>query len=354
MTASHRTSASAPSPHVIDVTAAGIRIDDTVLDDVSVSTLTFLFGTPRIEPPDIPGPGRNTLVIWDDVGVRAFTKGDDAVTELTIRLTEDAELLRSMKPGARRLAPTVVFGGTFTLDGQPPLDAVPDANLRKAYRFLEAEVGEWQAILFLNSTELHELHDMEMSERLAKMDSGELADIVRAAADPISEARIGIRAPKPVQRKPSGRWKIPTATEPVLEISSFPLRLAIIQELMYRQDALQPRFNVHDFAQDQGARSFDPNEIGYEIIPAVRSWFRRLPIPARLAERVETLVLDGGNDIYLQLIPQWDGEDDGFNIKTLRPDDLALFTRLRAVDDIGGFLSTRARNVLTARGITVT
>jgi hypothetical protein len=151
----------------------------------------------------------------------------------------------------------------------------------------------------------------------------------------------------------SGTWKVPAATEPVLEIASFPFRLAIIQELMFGQDLLTPRFDVHDFAADRGAQSFDPDEVGYEVIPAVRDWFRELPIPARLAEHVETLVLDGGNDVYLQLIPQWDGEDASFDIERLTARDLAPFIRLRAVDDIGGFLGPRARKALIDRGVTV-
>ena len=159
--------------------------------------------------------------------------------------------------------------------------------------------------------------------------------------------------PAESQEPMSGNWAVPSATEPVLEIASFPFRLAIIQELMFRQHLLTPRFDVHDFARDRGAQSFDPDQIGYEIIPAVRDWFRDLPIPARLASHVETLVLDGGNDVYLQLIPQWDGEDDSFDIASLTADDLAPFTRLRAVDDIGGFLGPRARTALMDRGVIV-
>ena len=74
---------------------------------------------------------------------------------------------------------------------------------------------------------------------------------------------------------------------------------------------------------------------------------------SRLAERSETLVLDGGNDIYLQLIPQWDGEDDAFTITSLKEADLAPFTNLKKVQDIGGFLRPRARTALVKHGIEV-
>ncbi|QQB14040.1 hypothetical protein I6H47_14885 [Brevibacterium casei] len=90
------------------------------------------------------------------------------------------------------------------------------------------------------------------------------------------------------------------------------------------------------------------------MIPSVRTWFRRLPVSAALVENIEHLVLDGGNDICLQLIPQWDGEDESFDIRSLKDDDVAPFTRLRSVDDVGGFLAPRARKTLEDRGITVT
>lgn len=49
--------------------------------------------------------------------------------------------------------------------------------------------------------------------------------------------------------------------------------------------------------------SFDPIE------PAIE-YFKELPIPKNLAEKVEVIDMDGGNEIFLNIIPQWDGEDD--------------------------------------------
>lgn len=344
--------------HRIDVTAAGIRIDHTLLEALTVSALTALLGAPRVVPPEDPAPDerglvRSTLVIWDDAGVRAYTRGGDEVSELSIRLAEDPAWDRSTSRDVREGHPRRVFTGTFTVGGQNPLETIPEAELRKAYIFLETKVGPWESTFSLHETACGALRSMVFAERFAKSNTDELANIVRAAAHPFREVAISHLAPKRV-KKPSGKWQVPTATEPVLEIASFPFRLAIVQHLMFDQALLVPCFDVHDFAQDQGARSFDPDEIGYEVIPAVRDWFARLPIPARLAAHVETLVLDGGNDIYLQLIPQWDGEDDAFAITSLTAADLAPFTRLRRVDDIGGFLGPGARTALIARGVTVT
>ena len=355
-----RTADAPPPPaasHVIDVTEAGVTIDDTLHETLSVSALTALLGEPRVVPPDDLNPDehgvvRSTMVIWDRSGVRVYTKGDDEASDLSIRLADDPDWRGSKSPELLVLHPDSVFVGEFTIGGEDPLDTVPESDLRIGPVFVRAEVGPWESILFLNQTECGEIRTMSFAERFAKSSTDELARVVRQATHPFREVIIGFRAPKPVNTS-SGKWEVPAATEPVLEFASFPFRLAIIEELMFGQDLLTPRFDVHDFARDPGTPSFDPDEIGYESIPAVRDWFRELPIPTRLAEHVETLVLDGGNDVYLQLIPQWDGEDDSFDIEDLTADDLAPFTRLRAVDDIGGFLGPRARAALIDHGITV-
>jgi hypothetical protein len=351
---------SAPPPggsHVINVTTTGITIDDTLHETLSVAALTALLGEPRVVPPEDPTPDdrrfqRSTMVIWDRSGVRVFTKGDDEATELAIRLADDPDWRRSMSPELLALHPTSVFVGGFTIGGADPRVAVSGSDPRMVGCSVHAEVGSWRSDLLLNQTECGEVLGVTPAGRSVTSSTDDVARVVREATHPFREVMIGYRAPKPVEQS-SGRWTVPAATEPVLEIASFPFRLAIIQELMFEQDRLTPRFDVHDFAADHGAPSFDPDEIGYEIIPEVRNWFHELPIPARLATDVETLVLDGGNDVYLQLIPQWDGEDDSFVIESLTADDLAPFTRLRVVDDIGGFLGPRARAVLIDHGITV-
>ena len=291
-------------------------------------------------------------MIWDDAGIFVFTKGDDVARELDVRLSQDSKGEAKVKFDFQRNRPGSIFEGTLSVDGRAPLEAIPESELRKAHIFLETKVGNWSVNFRLNETECGHLHEMEFAERFAKSQTNELAHMVREAAHPFAWADISYEAPA-VVKKSSGKWKLAAPTEPALQLSSFPLRLAVIQELMYEQNALQPRFDVHEFAQDQGAHSFDPNVIGHEMIPSVRDWFSELPIPARLAERVETLMLDGGNDIYLQLIPQWDGEDDSFVIESLREEDLAPFTHLKRVEDIGGFLGARARATLTERGIEV-
>lgn len=61
----------------------------------------------------------------------------------------------------------------------------------------------------------------------------------------------------------------------------------------------------------------------------MREYFEKLEIPASACADIDKLEQDGGDDIYLQLIPFWDGEDDQFNIRSA--DDAALLPKLKSV-----------------------
>ncbi|GAB3291510.1 DUF6892 domain-containing protein [Pseudoclavibacter terrae] len=332
----------------IDVAPDGLRIDGVLVDAQSVRALTEVFGSPRILPPN----GSTTWVVWDDVGVRVPTKDGEVATGVYVTVSADALREAKRNEPARRSRPAGIYPGVFTIGGQPPIAAAPDAELRKAYLMLQFRVGDWEVVLFLNTTELKELHAMEGRERFARAQTDELADMVRSAHSPVTEI-IASYKPVPPVKKPSGKWKLPVLEEPTLSLKSFPFRLAILNELMFVQRVLGPRFNVYDFAQDRGAKNFDPDEYYDTMIPSVRAWLRGYPIPARVAGKVEQLVLDGGNEIYAQLIPRWDGEDSSFDITTITDHDLEPFTNLRRVEDIGGFLGVRARRALERRGVHV-
>ena len=336
----------------IDLTPAGVKLGDTLMTEVSLAALTEALGDPRIIEPSEPSASVVTWYVWDDAGIFTLAKPGAEPTEIRIALADDT--VKAERRGREREAhkPARNFSGSLTIRGKDPREAVAAKDRRMVHAMMGAKAGDWRCELMTNKTELGFVDDMSFSERFAKAESGELAEAVLAAEAPFSQAYIFVDT-KPKPAKPSGRWKLPEATEPVLEIKSFPFRLAIIEELMYHQGVLKPRFDVHHFAQDRGARNFDPNEYYTEMIPAVRTWFRKLPIPARLAEKVESLVLDGGNEVNLQLIPQWDGEDGAFDIPSLTPADLDLFPNLRTVEDIGGMLGPRARKALEARGIEI-
>ncbi len=136
----------------------------------------------------------------------------------------------------------------------------------------------------------------------------------------------------------------------VAEFKDFNFKLAVVQRLMYEQGVLKPRFDVYDFAEGYTARHIDIEEEGYDIIPEVRQYFESLEIPVDMLDRITEIDQDGGDEIYGQLYPFWDGEDDVFNIQSA--EDAALLPNLKSVtlfyDDDEGILEDFRRRGIAA------
>lgn len=158
--------------------------------------------------------------------------------------------------------------------------------------------------------------------------------------------------PVPVVPPVPTTWDHQPADGPTLVFDTPEFAYAIVEELMYRQEVLTPKFDVFGFLADRGHDDVDPYE-SITIIPSVRTWFLELPIPAALCARVESLLLDGGTEIQMQLAPAWHGEDDQFDIGSLTAAELSQFPNLKTIDD-NGFLSPAARRTVEASGITIT
>ncbi|MFD4643302.1 DUF6892 domain-containing protein [Lentzea sp. NPDC058436] len=121
-------------------------------------------------------------------------------------------------------------------------------------------------------------------------------------------------------------------------------KLAVVQELMYVQNLL-PRFDLREYAAEQGF-TYDDNDFG--AVPEALAYFEALAVPAELAEKVTELQMDGGNEIYLEIAPGWDGEDSLFDVDEFA--DLRHFPDLKSMT----LLYTgnqEALEALRARGI---
>lgn len=113
------------------------------------------------------------------------------------------------------------------------------------------------------------------------------------------------------------------------QFKDFNFKLAVIQVLMYEDELLQPIFNIHEFVKTHKGRPINIEEEGYGVIPEARAYFAELEIPPHLLSRVTAIHQDGGDDVYHQLYPFWDGEDEFFTIKSAS--DVALLPNLREV-----------------------
>ncbi|MFD4675349.1 DUF6892 domain-containing protein [Lentzea sp. NPDC058450] len=121
-------------------------------------------------------------------------------------------------------------------------------------------------------------------------------------------------------------------------------KLAVVQELMYDQGLL-PRFDLREYAAEQGF-TYDDNS--FEAVPEALAYFAALEVPVELAEKITEIYMDGGNEIYLEIAPGWDGEDGLFDVHEFA--DVRHFPNLKSMT----LLYTgdeEALETLRARGI---
>ncbi|MGW6441452.1 DUF6892 domain-containing protein [Lentzea sp. NPDC055074] len=121
-------------------------------------------------------------------------------------------------------------------------------------------------------------------------------------------------------------------------------KLAVVQELMYNQGLL-PRFDLREYAAAQG---FTYDDGSFEAVPEALAYFAALEVPAELAEKITEIYMDGGNEIYLEIAPNWDGEDGLFDVDEFA--DVQHFPNLKSMT----LLYTgnqEALEALRARGI---
>jgi hypothetical protein len=105
-------------------------------------------------------------------------------------------------------------------------------------------------------------------------------------------------------------------------------KLAVIEQLMYRQDLLLPKFDVKAFVGPEKWLKIDREKHPSKAVPGVKKYFRDLDIPAELLAQVE--ILDQNyHTAYHQVTPFWDGEGDEFNITST--EDLKLVPNLKQV-----------------------
>ena len=122
-------------------------------------------------------------------------------------------------------------------------------------------------------------------------------------------------------------YKLKETDEELLHFDNINFKLTIIQVLMYDLRVLKPYFDIYDFADEFSEEDIDTESM--EIIQPALDYMIDLPIPKKYAEQVQEIYMDGGNEIYLNLIPQWDGEDDGFDLNEVSLKELRQFPNLK-------------------------
>jgi tetratricopeptide (TPR) repeat protein len=119
----------------------------------------------------------------------------------------------------------------------------------------------------------------------------------------------------------------------ILTFEDINFKLAVIQVLMY-ENALLPAFELEQFVKSHKKRKINIDKEGDEPIAEVLEYFKNYEIEEHFANEIETLTLDGGNEIYMVIAPFWSGEEDYFDIKNTV--DAKQFPKLKAILDWGG------------------
>ena len=132
-------------------------------------------------------------------------------------------------------------------------------------------------------------------------------------------------------KKKTTKYKQKKVEGDVLTFKNFNFKLAVLQVLMYEKGLIEPKFDIYEFAEEYSHREIDVEEDGYEPIKEAVNWFKKLEIPASLADEVDKIVMDGGDDIYMQIYPFWDGEDDYFDLKKVTAEEVAQFKNLKEI-----------------------
>jgi hypothetical protein len=115
--------------------------------------------------------------------------------------------------------------------------------------------------------------------------------------------------------------------EDTLHFDNLNFKLAVIQVLMYDLEVLEPHFDIYEFAEQYRGEEIDTES--ETIIEPALNFFEKLPVPGDLADKVEEIYMDGGNEIYMNIIPQWDGEDESFDLDEVSPEELKQFPNLK-------------------------
>jgi hypothetical protein len=270
--------------HTVSLQSDQITIDQHIITfPLPLDTVKGIFGPDAVRTKT----KYNTIYTWHALGIYAYSK-DEAVV--------DAISFEIKKEKTYKFLPTSIFQGAIMFDGVP----LPAYTLTK--RKPTDTNAEWiagDAMAFLDLNDQDEILTVEISRHTPEVIPGP----DRYAFKPIDG--------KPVQFK------------------DLNFKLAVIQVLMYEKKLIQPDFDIFEFAKRYKARAIDVDSEGYDIIPEALHYFEQLQIDERLAPEVDELTQDGGNDIYMNIIPFWSGSTDDFNIQSF--EDVDQFPNLKTI-----------------------
>ena len=156
---------------------------------------------------------------------------------------------------------------------------------------------------------------------------------------------------QPERPKLKVNYDIVVPDEDCLVFDTFNFKLAVINELMYNQEVLKPYFDIYDYMAFKKAHwnlETDKN------VRAVVNYFKELPIPVRLADYVTEINMDGSDEVYMNIAPEWDGRDERFDFNSLTETEIKQFKNLKKILIFGNDKdATKLRKTCDPLGIEV-
>lgn len=137
---------------------------------------------------------------------------------------------------------------------------------------------------------------------------------------------------KPERPKSNENYNIVITDEDCLSFDTFNFKLAVVNELMYNQEVLKPYFDIFDYMAFKKANW---NLETSKNVRAAVNFFKDLPVPCSIAELVTEIKMDGDNEIYMQIAPEWDGRDERFSFYKLTEAELKQFKNLKKIQILG-------------------
>ena len=327
----------------IDISNSGLLINNELLLEFSVSRLTGALGKPRITAITDENSPYSAMCLWNSLGIYAFEKKDGTLATLACRVLEDKDWQCRVTFDYFALRPKGLFTGKFTIAGKSPLSYISKEQSMDSFG-LDIALDSWNVSCLYTEKLSHDLEDLSKK-----------AIVKRVAQEtmPFRDYEVSYipnEVPSSKEKDPN-KWAFPLIEEKCVQFKNFNFKLAVVQELMYVQEVLKPKFDVYDFCENYTERDIDPEDYYFEVIPEVKKWFMDLPIPASLAALVTELYFDGGNEVYAQLIPFWDGEDDVFDIESLIEEDISQVPNLKTIDGTAILMSEQVKNFCKEEGI---
>ncbi len=233
----------------------------------------------------------NTIYIWDDLGILAYSEKGKVVESLQLELKKESF----------DYSPKEIFKGKFYFEEQDVITYYK-ANKNKRIKLFD---GDSSGALVLNN----------ISVWFDARDKG------------INGIEIASFKGSSIIEIPKDKYSLKTTDEEQIEFLDFGFKLCVIQELMYNKELITPKFDLFEFVTWYTKRDINLEKEGYEPIPEVIEYFKNLTIPKRMAKHVSDISQDGGNDIYMQLLRFGEGWEDYWDIETAK--DAKQFPNLK-------------------------